>query len=200
MVVAKPLTKNEFETDSCVVDALPKMFNPVNVCDARLRSATLDERAESFTDADGSVRDPDDRVKPLEAVRSPPNVPVETVEKAPVLVVVALPLIESDEETETAVVLAFARVATPVNVGDADMTILPVPVWFVVVRAVPPLIVSEVFAVKVVNVPAKGVTAPTTTLLIWFPPPETVPPKVCAGSVVESDGTPDPSVTKMDEF
>ena len=161
VVVAKPLTKSVLETDSCVVDALLKMFKaPENVWEARLRSATLDDKAESLIDADGSVRDPDDKVKPFEAVRSPPNVPVDCVEKAPLEVVVALPLMDSEEETDTAVVDALASVVTPVSVGDADMTILPVPVWFVVVSAVPPLIVSDGVEILDVAVNVEAVTSP----------------------------------------
>ena len=78
VVVAKPLTKSAFEADSCVVLALLKMFNaPENVCDARLSNATFDDSAASEMEADGRVREPDDTVKPLEAVRSPANVPVD---------------------------------------------------------------------------------------------------------------------------
>ncbi len=167
VVVAKPLTKNAFETESCVVEALLKMFKaPENVCELLLRSATFDESAESAIEADGSVRDPDDNVNPLEAVRSPPNVPVDCVENAPVDVVVALPLTVNAEETDTAVVDAFANVVRPVSVGEADNTKLPVPVWLVVVRAVPPLMTRDVLAVSVVKVPARGVDAPMITLLI----------------------------------
>ncbi len=77
VVVALPLTNKLFETESWVVEALAKMFNaPENVCEARLRSATLDDRAVSLTEADGKVTPPADTVKPFEAVRSPPKVPV----------------------------------------------------------------------------------------------------------------------------
>ena len=77
VVVAKPLTNKLFETDSWVVEALLKILSaPENVCDARLRSATFDDSAASLIEAEGRVRDPDDRVRPFEAVRSPPNVPV----------------------------------------------------------------------------------------------------------------------------
>ena len=48
------------------------------------------------------------------------------------------------------------------NVGELVRTRLPVPVRFVVVRAVPPLITREVFAVSVVNVPDAGVVPPMT--------------------------------------
>ena len=38
-------------------------------------------------------------------------------------------------------------------------------------------------ALTLVKNPASGVTVPMITLLSWFPPPLTVPPSVCAGSV-----------------
>ena len=55
-------------------------------------------------------------------------------------------------------------------------------------------------ALRVVNEPARGVTAPITTLLIWLPPPETVPPKVNAGRVELMLGTPVPLVTSTPLF
>ena len=51
-------------------------------------------------------------VVPIETV--PVNVPVPTVEKFPVLVVVALPLMDRAEETDKAVVDALPRVVCPV--------------------------------------------------------------------------------------
>ncbi len=146
VVVAKPLTKSAFETESAVVDALLKMFSaPENVCDARLRSATFEESAESAMDAEGSVSAPPDRVKPFEAVSNPPNVPVPTVAKLPFAVVVAKPLTKNAFETESCVVdalpkvarpvtpsvpefVVFANAAVPVNVGAAEYTRFPEPV------------------------------------------------------------------------
>jgi len=87
---------------SWVVEAFWNVFNaPVNVCDARLSSATFEERAESAMDADGGVSVPEDSVNPFDAVKSPPNVPVDCVENAPVGVVVALPLTHSPPATES---------------------------------------------------------------------------------------------------
>ena len=127
VVVAKPPTANDDDAESAVVDALLKMLSaPENVCDARLRRATFDDSAVSLIDAEGRVSAPAERVKPFEAVRSAPKVPVPTVEKAPVLVVVALPLTVSAEETESAVVLALPRVVSPV-IFKVDVPVIAPP-------------------------------------------------------------------------
>ena len=49
---------------------------------------------------------------------------------------------------------------------------------------VPAAAIKVVPAVNVVKVPARGVLVPIITLLIWFPPPETVPLRVEAAIVL----------------
>ena len=43
---------------------------------------------------------------------------------------------------------------------------------------------TVLLALRVVNAPARGVVEPMITSLIWFPPPDTVPDRVTAPSVL----------------
>ena len=110
-----------------MVDAFEKMFNaPENVCEALSSNATLADSAASAIESAGNVSVPVVRVKPFEAVRSPKNVPVPEVEKAPVDVVVALPFTHKAFETDSWVVDALPSVVNPVTFS-VDVAVIAPP-------------------------------------------------------------------------
>lgn len=101
-----------------------------------------------------------------------------TVVNAPVAGVVAptVPLIGPAKPVDVSIV--------PLNVKLAESVSRPPVVEYTTRPDVRPVLVMDVDAFRVVNAPARGVDVPMITLLIWLPPPATVPLRVNAPMVL----------------